>query len=542
MREFSRSLHTKDSQEARKRCLAASQWFGETMKKIRSSPGVDRSELEAAAAAFFGRWSAELDQPRQFDIEHRDEDVAFSIESSLGRVRDLDQQLIDNVFDQQVATRAREIVEEVGADIDQLSAAEKLFAQKVTARAERELMRRIVHELSMSHRRFIPEDELFLPTSAAPAISERLPRALGGMSLREAVARYLQRQRGRRLGQSQVDEISRVLTWLRELIGDETPIASITKADLRTFRDDLYRLNVRLRGQGGAFQSRLTNKAERQIKSVTALRYWRSVQSFFAWCQAEDYSEFDPSAGLKLDQRKGEKKKTPPPFTSTELQQLFKTPLYSGYLSPKRITVSGQSHRREGHWWSGVLLMFTGLRGGELSQLLPDDFVFDAEIPHLKVREENESGVAVKTAKTAASVRDVPLAPILLTLGLKQFVEHRAEISATDRVLREFRLGTKGKKSDGLSKFWAGYLRKFSLWKEGRSTHVWRHTLIANLRGNGVAEEDIASLVGHSRGTVTAAYGGAYPLHRKLHTVEKLDFGFDVVGALGGEFNVKVHG
>jgi integrase len=126
-------------------------------------------------------------------------------------------------------------------------------------------------------------------------------------------------------------------------------------------------------------------------------------------------------------------------------------------------------------------------------------------------------------------------------LGLRNFVQLRTKIDKGGRVFREFRLGTKGKKSDGLSKFWASYLREFDLWAVGRSTHVFRHTLIGNLRANGVAEEDVASIVGHSRSSVTAGYGGAYPLSRKAVAIAKVDYGFDVVEALGGAFDPKRH-
>ncbi len=66
--------------------------------------------------------------------------------------------------------------------------------------------------------------------------------------------------------------------------------------------------------------------------------------------------------------------------------------------------------------------------------------------------------------------------------------------------------------------------------------------MISCLRGNEVPEEDIAAFVGHSRGTVTEGYGGSYPLARKLKTVKQLEYGFDVVGSLGGAYSRTLHG
>jgi integrase len=194
------------------------------------------------------------------------------------------------------------------------------------------------------------------------------------------------------------------------------------------------------------------------------------------------------------------------------------------------------------HWWSGVLLMFTGMRAGELAQLLASDFVFDAPIPHVKVQLLDDEGAKTKSAKNQASIRDIPLAPVLLTLGLREFVAAQAKAHPKKRVFFAFRLGTNSRKSEGVTRFWGDFLKANGLWKEGRASHVWRHTVIQCLRANGAAQEDIAALVGHSPGSITGAYGGAYPLNRKLETAKLLDYGFDVAAALGGPFKQYEHG
>jgi hypothetical protein len=107
------------------------------MAKLRSSRALGRSDLEAAAAAFFGRWQTDLEQPRPFDLEHHEEDVAFSIESSRDRIRDLDRQLIDNAFDRKVATKAREIAGEAGVPdyaLDQFTRIGKAVARQLVDR------------------------------------------------------------------------------------------------------------------------------------------------------------------------------------------------------------------------------------------------------------------------------------------------------------------------------------------------------------------------------------------------------------------------
>jgi integrase len=143
-----------------------------------------------------------------------------------------------------------------------------------------------------------------------------------------------------------------------------------------------------------------------------------------------------------------------------------------------------------------------------------------------------------KTTKNEASIRDIPLAPVLIALGLEQFVRNRAKL---DRLFIEFRFGSAGRKSDGATKFWLRYLKKFGLWKPGRSTHVWRHTVAAFLRSNGVSDEDIGAFIGHSGKTVTSGYGGPQPLARKALTLSKLNYGFDILDVLGGTFVKTKH-
>lgn len=318
-------------------------------------------------------------------------------------------------------------------------------------------------------------------------------------------------------------------------------LAAVDKAVLRQFRDDLSRLDASLRGRKVPFVDRLTNVAERQINSATASRYWNYVQSLFAWANAEGLIEANPAEGLKVERRANERRSSPEPFSEAELRKLFATPLYAGHASTRKVDEPGACVVRGGRWWSGVLALFTGLRAGELSQLLPSDFIFDVEVPHLRITDQEQSGGRAKRVKTAAAIRDVPLAPVLLQLGLREFVEAAAK-RYSGRVFREFRLGSGDRTSDGMTKFWGPYLKRFGLWKAGRSTHVFRHTVAHWLRANGVHDEDIGAILGHAGAGITAGYGGAQTLARKAETLTKLSFGFDVLTELGGGYDRKRHG
>ncbi|MDB5700693.1 MAG: hypothetical protein JWL66_892 [Sphingomonadales bacterium] len=504
-----------------------------------------RADLETAAQLFFEKLAAEINQPRGFDFDHIDEEIALNLEETDHRVRDLDRQLAAQQFYGTVDKRAQDLVSEVGGSWDDLPANERLFALQLSARVEREQLEVFRHSLKHPASRYQPVDPFLrlasYEQSSGHAQLARMPDTRGeGTTLGEAVRAYLIKKEAKNLSQSNVDEVNRALGWLMQRLSATLPIQEVSREQMRKFRSDVERMDVTKRGQRALFDDRLTDTAAHQIASVTAQKYWKSVQSFFAWAKAE-LSIDDPAAGLVIETRKGQTKKTPEPFTQSELLKLLQTPLYAGYKTRKTVTLSGECHVRDGRWWAGMVLMFTGMRAGELAQLLFKDFDFAAPIPHIKIRNEDEAGNVVKSTKNAASVRNMPIAAELLQLGLAEFVSSRGKSAPNARVFREFHIGAGGRTADGMSKFWGPYLRKFDLWKTGRATHVWRHTLIATLRANGVVQEDIAALVGHSQGTVTGGYGGDYPLERKYESLKKLDFGFDVVAAAGGPYIKAKH-
>lgn len=531
--ELRKSLHTADIAVARQRCLKATVWFRAEVERLRAMANPTRDDLEEAARRFFGELARQLDRPRSFDPDFLDLDIAENEEASKDRIDDLDAALSTNEFGRGVQVAAVDLLAGSGIDPAALDPRTQLVAYQLAARALRAQMQLFIHQLRNPAGAFSHTDPLFMAVAAPappPMMAASRPLIVGD-ALGVAVRDYLAKK-AVAIGQSQHDEVARALRWLGEALGEKTPLAAVTKEQLRGFRDDVARIDVTLRGRDAPFHHRLTNVPERQIKSATAIRYWKSVQALWRWAVDEGLRPDDPSAGLKLEAKKGERPRTPEPFSGPELKKLFRTPLYAGYLSPRRVDKPGMCRTREGHGWFGLIALHTGLRAGELCQLLPGDFMFDTEPPHLKVREDDGAGQRVKRTKSEAATRDVPLHPDLIALGLRVFVEGEAKRYPEGRVFRVFKLGQGDRTSDGATRFWGRYLREYGLWKPGRSTHVFRHTVAHYLRAAGASDEDIGAVLGHAGLTVTAGYGGAQPLGRKAKTLGLLDYGFSLVEAL----------
>jgi integrase len=518
--------------------VTATAWFHNTMDRLRAMASPTRADLERAAQLYFSRLRHDLDRARDFDPDNLENEIAYQVEESSSRIADIESQLQYNVFDRQIAIAAARLVAIIGADYEGLSEGQRVVAQQLAARAEREKFRLFIHHLLKPAESFDFND-LFDPANVAsrpsPQYAPSIPTAHefgDAPPLKLLVERYLKRKELSGVGPSQLTEIARALKWLCSEVGSEFALSRITKEQLRSFRDGLIRIDSRLQRQEASFRERQTNNPEHQIKSVTAKRYWNSIQAFFAWAVNEGYIELSPAANLQVDSKKSEVPHSPPPFTTDEVRRLFMTPLYAGAKGPKRLSDAGSAIFKQGHWWSGMLSLFTGMRAGELCQLEPVNFSFDAEIPFVSVTTVDAEGKQTKKAKTTSSVRDTPLHPVLIELGLRKFVEHRAKYHPKKRLFFEFRLGSNGRTSEGMSAFWGVYLKKVGLWAPGRSTHVFRHTVADRLRANGATDENIGAILGHSGGTITAGYGGAQPLSRKALTLEKLDYGFDVVAIL----------
>lgn len=550
-RELRRSLGTKNIDVAKSRCLDATVWFRELVPLLRSMGEITRADLEAAAQDFFAGLIRETDVPRGADrsSDHWAYDIATNIDESRRFIRELEDQLRDNRFSGVIDKQASDLLVSLRGSLDGLDGHLQLLARQLVVKAHRQRHRYFVHQLTDPGLPFTADDPTFDPEVRKASIST-LARLIEPLETIAAPSRYptladmvslFLAHLGEKTGASHVDESTRALGWLMEQIEPTTAMDRITVDQVREFRDNIRRMDKTGQGKKRPFRLRLTDVRERQITHATVVKYWGAVRGLFQWAVSEGRAPTDPTERLKLDRKKGEERRSPPPFSKDELQRFFKTPLYVGYQSPFRTRAPGPCVSRGQHWWAGVLPLFTGLRAGELSQLLPSDFQFDAPIPHIRVQEFDETGARTKSTKTASSTRDVPVAPILLELGLRQFVERRRKVQPKARVFDKFRLGTGGKLSEGMARYWGDFLRQYELHKDGRATHVMRHTVIARLRALETAEEDISAFVGHAHGSITSKYGGAYPLERKLKVAEKLDYGFDLLKALGGPYQEKLH-
>jgi integrase len=551
LREIRRSLFTKDIDVARRRCLDATLWFNKLMKRCEAMPEITKTELELAARDYFNGLANEISGHRAQGLDPLNIDswIIENVEGASQSIQHLENALRLNSFEPFTVQFARGIIDVLNAHGFTNNEHTETLACQLIIRAHRQAVRFWMHRLQSPALPYIADDPAFdvglhghltspprpdaQPlTVARSAINvhetDTADRHSGSLypTLSQVVEMFVERLERKGTGESHRDEVGRALGWLQEELGSQTPVDQITTAEVRNFRNNIVRMDASSRGRKMPFRQRLTDISDRHIAHATASKYWSAVKGLFDWAAAEGRCPVDPAAKLKLDKPKGEEVHSPEAYSRDELIKFYRTPLYTGYQSPHRTRQEGDCHQRGQHWWAGVLPLFTGIRAGELTQLLPTDFYFEGPIPYFRVHELDADGNKTKSTKTKASTRDVPISPILLELGLRQFVERRGQTQRKARVFEQFRVGTRGKVSEGMTRYWGDYVRVFGLHKRGRGTHVWRHTVIARLRALGILEEDIAAFVGHGHGTITSRYGGSYPIERKKLVAEKLVYDF----------------
>lgn len=538
MKELSRSLRTSSLPTAKLRATDASLWFTETIAILENMTYATRQQLEEAAQLYFQELCRQVDQPHEFLQDKSRAELEFQLEQSATEIMALDEQITSNAFAKNAMPG------ELGQFVvGNIAPADRVLALQLIARAKRQQLRYFRHQLNEPIKRFEADDFVFDDPVNLVQVKPQVSEIESTPTIRPDLT--LERARGLfvsysvdvlGLSKNPVDEAERVLIWLGERIGEERPVSTITKVEVRDFRNDLNRLK-KVQGKHTSFSERLNLLGGQQLHPVTRSKYWRSVKAFFNWLQAE-HDIPNVADDLALKTGKAVASRETKPFSLSEIEELFCIPLFAGAKGPKSLYQSGDYVRRRGEWWAGVLQLIYGMRGGECAQLLPTDFVLDSDIPHFKIQPGKLPEGWPKRHKKDLQVLALPIPVQLLELGLGEFVEARRKKKR--RLLYEIRIAEK-KRGDGMSKLWLRHFQKFGLHSEGRGSHVFRHTQASHLRAAGSTEDEISLVQGRVIASISSKYGVTPQLERKLEIIERLPYLHDLVEKLGGPYDPKKH-
>jgi integrase len=145
----------------------------------------------------------------------------------------------------------------------------------------------------------------------------------------------------------------------------------------------------------------------------------------------------------------------------------------------------------DSYWWLPVLALWSGARLEELAQLQHDDLRQDREgIPYLAIHREGD-----RTTKNEHSVRNVPLHPFLIELGVLGLFETNKRGRIFPELIKHGRPKSWGGK---YSEDFTDYRRRVGLYRKLLDFHSLRRTFITTLRDRYKVDAlTVAALAGH---------------------------------------------
>lgn len=288
------------------------------------------------------------------------------------------------------------------------------------------------------------------------------------LNLDELIDRYcvIKVKDGAWAERSLADHKNRVTSLLR-IIGNK-PINSITRQDMRSFRDTLQKLPPRWREQldkSGLsikeFIEKYKNKTPLSIKSINVIV--EAVSGMFTWAMRENLIERNPAQGLGLKDTQQDIEKRLP-LTDDDIKRIF---FCAGYKP--------SAFKNPAYYWVPLIALYTGMRLEEICQLHCEDIYEEDGIFLIDIREDSTDGLCDKILKTKNAKRKIPIHEQLIKLGL---ISYRNAMIKSNQI-RLFPLLNKTEKSPKYGKQVGkafGLLLKEKNIVDGKSFHSLRHS------------------------------------------------------------------
>ncbi len=283
-----------------------------------------------------------------------------------------------------------------------------------------------------------------------------------------------------------------------ETIGGDKPVAAITKADCRVYKEHLLQV--------------------RKVKLATVTKHLTTLSGFFRWAEGQGYrpeGSPNPIKGL-TPQNKFLKKEALQrrPFTDAELLTLFQ-PRGGDTFASRDFTKQKDAHPER--YWVVLLCLFQVCRLEEAAQLNVADIKEQDGIPCMRITDEGEG----QALKNAGSKRTLPLHSSLIQLGFLEYVK-RIKKAGHPRLFPQLKKGPNGY-GTRVGKAFSILVTKSGLTDPALVLHSLRHGGIYKLHAAGAPHNVVEVLAGH---TASGVHGKVYE-HRELLPMSLLRDGLE---------------
>jgi integrase len=232
------------------------------------------------------------------------------------------------------------------------------------------------------------------------------------------------------------------------------------------------------------------------VRSVTD--YKKLLQGIFAFAVEQGYIGVSPTNGLKNELPLKKKKSA---FKRSEVILLLQNAL---------------SCKHEWKKWFLLLLAYTGARRGEIAQLRAEDFKTDSEsgLEYILITDEDGK------LKTENALRQVPLHPKLIELGLHSFIS-----------TKDGKLFTEKNAPEAISRYMTSQMKRLGIpklddFQLSRTLHSLRHSFVTETRGGEFNLDLIQAIVGHERSDAgqTDVYTSMFPIAKLYPVIKSLQY------------------
>ncbi|MBY5442714.1 site-specific integrase [Rhizobium leguminosarum] len=358
-------------------------------------------------------------------------------------------------------------------------------------RADVEQLKRSLDRMDGQHgdREHDPMFKGISSVSQPPAIVE-------GITLGDAIRRFESDPLRAHLGDTADAKYVVTFRTMKEVIGDERALASITRAECATVQEMFSALpsNVsKLKPYMHCKTTRETvalaaeRKTDKLLSPGTVKVYTHTQSAFFNWAISKGLIAINPASGMAPKNVKKGKRRA---YDVDQMNKVLASlPEWS------------EQGALAGRYWLYIIGIFSGMRLGEIATLNVDDIEARYGSHFFRLWETDDRGL-----KTENSERIIPIHPELIRLGLLQRVANLKRAGIT-RLFGDLPGDDQDHISDLFSKRFAYHLKTLKLHGNGLTFHSTRHTFRDALREAGLPHDATVALGGWSPKSVDERYG-----------------------------------
>ena len=404
----------------------------------------------------------------------------------------------------------REIMEEAGGYLEAFTPGNKVIEQMwFLAVVKEALIRRALFAQGVLTRGIPPVFEDASPELSTVALA-KAANAPASITLDQLIERFEKDPSREEVKPKTRDEFKLVYAMLREAIGGNTPIANITREQLRDLQGVYRELPPNFKKlYPGKTMKEVAELAKRDgrepLGRATFNKRFTLLSGVFNYAEREQLLTSSPAQGLKLkggaSKAEGEKS-----FGVDQLNLIFSGPLYQDFVQNSQARFTPKHELNPHEFWVPLMALFQGMRMEEALQLREDDILEQDCVLCIRIRKAEGQSV-----KTEASIRMVPVHPQLKQLGFVGYLKAIRAGGFKELFPEATRGKTYGNLSHNYSKKALTYLKEVGVWKKRTFVfHSFRHTFNDGLRMQGVPEDVRCRLGGWTTGkrSVESTYGG----------------------------------